>query len=299
VFKRNWIEHLNTLLIRLQVQSVLEKFNIFHPLVLVTLPTFAPLTRYLKATGRLGPVIYYYSDRYECYREIKDPAPIIAWDKMLQEDADAIYCASQTIYDGIPEHIRQSKPVRVVDHQVDFDHFDGSNITPTKLSIQRPIIGYFGSLSDSNDWDMIAYAAVNQPDWQFVFIGKKLIDLPNIEILPNVHFLGFIPYESLPATAINFDVGLMFWRMTDWIRACSPLKLKEYLALGLPVVSVPIDEVVNKYHDYVELAVDGPSLVSAIKSALKRSDSNQRQKFASSFSWKEAVVRICSDLKIS
>lgn len=296
VFSQGWAERVNRRLIGAQMSILLLRLGIKQAVGFVTLPTFAPVVRALKNAGRLHPIVYYYSDQYDKYREIRDPAPIIAWDRMLQEDADAIYCASARILEHVGEHIRRAKPVRVVDHQVDFDAFDYTRIDPVSVDVGKPIIGYFGSLTDSNDWEMIEFAARARPHWSFVFVGKKLIDLPSLEELPNVFFWGFVPYDKLPAVAANFDVGIMFWKMTDWIRACSPLKLKEYLALGLPVVSVPIDEVREKYSDYVEFASDGPEFVGAVERALAAPDREARRAFARQFSWRQAVLGIRHDI---
>ena len=86
--------------------------------------------------------------------------------------------------------------------------------------------------------------------------------------------------------------------MTDWIKASSPLKLKEYLALGLPVVSVRIEEVVNKYSRFVGIADDGPGFEMAIEKALRSSDSENRNQFASQFSWSSVVDEIIRDCNI-
>lgn len=296
VFKRGFVERINTAFIDLQLRLVRRRLGIRRAVAFVTLPTFAPMVRAAKNAGVLNTVIYYYSDQYDKYREIRDPGPILAWDAMLQEDADAIYCASDDILQSLKPETRSCKTARVIDHQVDFDHFDFHNIEGRDLGIASPIIGYFGSITDSNDWEMIAHAAHARPDWNFVFIGRQRIALPALEALPNVHFLGFVPYEELPALAVNFDVGIMFWKMTDWIRACSPLKLKEYLALGLPVVSVPINEVVTKYRDFVEIAEDGPSFVRAVEVALTRDDADQRCEYARQFSWDAVTAGIMKDV---
>ncbi len=54
----------------------------------------------------------------------------------------------------------------------------------------------------------------------------------------NVFFLGKRDYSDIPAFGNYFDVCLNFWVMKDWIKNSSPLKIKEYLALGKPVVSI-------------------------------------------------------------
>jgi glycosyltransferase involved in cell wall biosynthesis len=298
VFRQGLFERLNSASQMTQFNLTRRFLGIDSALAFVSQPTFAPLVRRLKREGVVTHVMYYYSDQYDAYREIKDPTAIRAWDAMLKEDADAVYCASKKIYDAVEPGVKARKPVRIIDHQVDFEHFDYNGIeSPAPPpSGEGPIIGYFGSLTDSNDWDIIKYAARERPEWRFVFIGRMLYSDPELDSLPNVQFQGFIPYEELPSHAVHFDVGIMFWRMTDWIKACSPLKLKEYLALGLPVVSVPIDEVVTKYSDYVFVAEDGPGFVEAIERALDSDCKERNRAFASNFSWRAAVDGMVADL---
>lgn len=295
LYKKGFAERLNTTLVYGQLRLLCKAVKAKQLNLFVTLPSFAPLVRRLQARKLAGKVIYYYSDLYNEYREIRDRETINAWDQELQASADSIYCASKTILKSIPEEIRSRKIVRVVDHQVDFDRFDYLKLQPSPLSIPRPIIGYFGTLTDSNDWDMIEYAALSKPEWSFVFVGRKLIDLPNLKHLSNIHFLGFIGYERLPSVAVNFSIGIMFWKMTPWIKACSPLKLKEYLALGLPVVSVPIEEVATKYREYVEIATDGPTFVEAVGRCVGKAPMRSHRDFASQFSWERAAKQIISE----
>jgi glycosyltransferase involved in cell wall biosynthesis len=70
-----------------------------------------------------------------------------------------------------------------------------------------------------------------------------------------VHWLGFRPYSRIPAIGRGFDVALMPWLDNEWIRFANPIKLKEYLALGLPVVSTDYPEV-EAYRDRVHVAHD-------------------------------------------
>ena len=62
--------------------------------------------------------------------------------------------------------------------------------------------------------------------------------------------LGKKPYEHIPHYGKAFDIAIMPWRQTEWIQACNPIKMKEYLALGKPVVSTPFTELQN-YRDVI------------------------------------------------
>lgn len=70
---------------------------------------------------------------------------------------------------------------------------------------------------------------------------------------PNVHHLGFRPYEEIPSLAADFDISIMPLLDNDRIRSCNPIKLKEYLSLGQEIVTTYFPEV-DHYADYVHVA---------------------------------------------
>ena len=61
--------------------------------------------------------------------------------------------------------------------------------------------------------------------------------------LPNVHLLGQKKHDELPAYCKGFDVGMIPYRIDERMTFVNPLKLREYLSAGLPVVSTPVPEV--------------------------------------------------------
>ncbi len=76
-----------------------------------------------------------------------------------------------------------------------------------------------------------------------MLIGDSAVDLSLYRTVPNMHFLGRRPYADLPAYCKGLDVGLIPFKINDLTRAVNPIKLREYLAAGLPVVSTPLPEV--------------------------------------------------------
>ena len=66
--------------------------------------------------------------------------------------------------------------------------------------------------------------------------------LERLTARPNVHCLGFVPYAELPRYARYFDVGLIPFVLNRLTRAVNPVKLMEYLALGLPVLATRLPE---------------------------------------------------------
>jgi hypothetical protein len=86
--------------------------------------------------------------------------------------------------------------------------------------------------------------------------------------------LGYKPYSQIPHYGKCFDVAVMPWRQNGWIEACNPIKLKEYLALGKPIVSTPFKEL-RQYDGLVYTAVKPDLFAACIHTAL-REDNPQR-----------------------
>jgi hypothetical protein len=123
-------------------------------------------------------------------------------------------------------------------------------------------------LADWVDLDMIGALARARPHWSFALVGKSNTDLRPVQGLPNQHLIGQRPYEALPGYCRGFDVGLIPFRMNELTLRVNPLKLREYLAAGLPVVSTPLPEVV-RYQDVVHIATNKEAFLREIEAALK------------------------------
>jgi hypothetical protein len=104
------------------------------------------------------------------------------------------------------------------------------------------VIGFFGLIADWVDLDLVAHLARARPEWRLVLIGKADCDLAPLAGLANVSVLGWRSYDALPAYCRGFDAAILPFRINELTLAANPLKLREYLAAGLPVVSTAIPE---------------------------------------------------------
>ncbi|TPG64842.1 glycosyltransferase [Ewingella americana] len=133
---------------------------------------------------------------------------------------------------------------------VDAGHFgkalEKGNIPDDLASIPEPRLGYHGVLSDFKiDFQLLLDSARMKPDWHWVFIGaeregQKNLLVAELATLPNVHFLGYRPYQALPDYLRGIQVGLLPSLINDYTRSMFPMKYYEYLAAGVPVVSTPL-----------------------------------------------------------
>lgn len=144
---------------------------------------------------------------------------------------------------------------------------------------RRRVAGFYGSLSDWIDVELLATAARRLPDWDFVLIGEVRTALGDLASLPNVRLLGVREHGALPAYVQNWDVSLLPFRDNPQIRACNPLKLREYLAAGTPVASTPFPAL-QPYVGLVEVGRDADAFVRAIAGAANDSRRNVHRRTA-------------------
>ncbi len=297
VFSRGFYFNLNKIIFYLQITFASAVIGIKKPVLFFSTPLYAFALNFL----RHSKSIYYYSDHYTAYRELNnDSRKYLEYlDSLLFNNSDVIYCASKEIYSNLLSKDGRSN-IFYLPHAVDFEHFnnickDKTEIPRDIKSIKHPVIGYYGTLTDSNNWEIIDYCSKERPDYNFVFIGRKDIYLPHLEERSNIFFLGKKSYEELPDYASQFDVCIMFWIRREWIKNSSPLKLNEYLSLGKPVVSTLIEEVNENYNDIVFTAKSKEEFLESIDHALKNDNSQRIEKgleMVKNYSWKKVTKRI-------
>jgi len=190
-----------------------------------------------------------------------------------------------------------------VDHGVDYDlfaHAEDDPWIPTELrSLRRPVAGFYGGI-DRHTFDLRLMVSVVKrlPNVTFIFIGNSSIDVSPLKNRHNVIMMGQKPYEQIPHYAKCFDVCLMPWNRNRWIEGCNPIKLKEYFALGKPVVSTPFPQL-SDYPDLVLTATTPKDFVARIRHALLYRDTPakiQRQACARRYSWLTQAMTIMNAL---
>ena len=214
-------------------------------------------------------VIYYCVDDFAAFNGFNSDL-ITRLERRTISRSDVVFATSRPLYERCWD---QHANTHHVSHGVDFQHFasaaqiPGEEIPADLRKIKHPVFGYIGLISDYVDLALIAQAARERPEWSFVLIGSARCDTQVVADLPNVHLLGPRPYEQLPRYCRGFDVGLIPFRMNRLTRAVNPIKLREYLAAGLPVVSSPMPAVL-RYAPAVRTAETPTEFANACAAAL-------------------------------
>ena len=129
------------------------------------------------------------------------------------------------------------------------------------------MVGYIGSLHSWIDVELIEWLARQRPQWSFLLVGHAHVPLDALRALPNVHLAGAQPYPTLPGWARAFDAAIIPYRLNRQVANANPLKLREYLAAGLPVVSVRNPEI-EKFADIVRIADSREDFLAGLDAAV-------------------------------
>lgn len=247
-----------------QVRRAARRLGVRRPLVWVACPPGAAAVDGLAPAG----LVYQRTDRFEEYTGV-DREQILAYDRAMKSRADLTLFCSRVLHE---EEGASCARAMFIDHGVDYDRFERAAGDPASepadlRDIPRPRAGFVGGI-DASTFDPALFVEVARslPEVRFVMVGACSLPEGWCDP-PNVHFLGQREYAQVAGYMAACDVLLMPWNRSEWIRACNPVKLKEYLATGRPVVSAPFPEL-TQYEGLVRVADGAKQFAAAIREAL-------------------------------
>lgn len=293
VYGRRWVMELNRRLLRHQVRSAMDKLGFNRPINWVFNPTAE------MAAGSLGEetLIYYCVDEFAAFSGVCSES-VRRMERDLIAKSDLVFVSSSELYEKkAPLHPRTA----LIRHGVDWSHFrralNPQTIVPDDLAaLPGPIIGYFGLIGrDWVDLQLIAHLARTLPHASIVMIGNVTMDVSPIKGLANVHLMGHRPYQELPNYCRGFDVAMIPFPINEVTLNSNPLKCREYLAAGLPVISTAIPEV--EVLDCCRIGRDPKEFVAYVVAALRDpGPSLQRSDAIRGQSWEAKLIEISAHL---
>jgi glycosyltransferase involved in cell wall biosynthesis len=259
-----WVREFNRWFLRQQVRRAMRRLGFQRPVNWV----FNPAASLIAGSLDEDLLVYYCVDEYAAFSGV--PADDLATlERELLDRADLTIVSSERLLHGKAPLTRRAALVR---HGVDWQHFrhglDRCDPPAALGALGGPVLGYFGLIAqDWVDAELIAHVARAMPEANIAMLGKVTMDVAPLRRLPNVHFLGRQPYADLPAFCRGFEVGLIPFPINGATLHANPLKAREYLAAGLPVISTPIPEV--EVLGSCRIGRDRDSFVDAIRDAIE------------------------------
>lgn len=179
--------------------------------------------------------------------------------------------------------------IHVVKNGVDFEVFNKNAKTEINTAERRKRVGYIGSLDQRFDIDTMEYSVKNLPEYDFEFVGElmnKTIE-QRLAKYPNVEFKPPVKPDEVPALLQKCDVGLIPYICNEYSKNIYPLKINEYLSVGVPVVLTSF-AVLPEFDEMVSFTSGKEAFSQAIVSEIESDTQDRirtRIKFAERNSW--------------
>jgi len=233
----------------------------------------------------------------------KDAVNIVhQYDLELTRKADLVFVTAKGLYE---DRKTLNNNIHFSPNGVDVGHFSKALLPETKLpddikAIPEPRIGFMGALSKWIDLELIEKIARYFKNYSIVIIGPAEPD-PHIDRLKqmgNVYFLGKKRLEELPGYLKAFKCGINPFRRIGISEKVNPLKVYEYLAAGLPVISTDMPEIM-RLKGVVYLAQNDEQFINAVEQAVNnelRPDSLMLNKILSEHNWDTIFSRVVKEM---
>jgi glycosyltransferase involved in cell wall biosynthesis len=285
------VRYINNAIGRLLVRRALRRLRFARTISWFVVPHAGCLAHAFDEAA----VVYYCIDDYAALPDV-DSALIANMDADLARDADQVFVASSRLLD---DKKRLNSTTVLAPHGVDTALF-GTAADPllpvpeVTRTLARPIVGFFGLIEAWIDLDLIGEIAERRPDWTFLMVGRVAVDPKRLTMMSNVRFVGAQPYRNLPNWAKTFDVAIMPYRLTRQVLNSAPLKLREYLATGKPVVAVPLPGI-EQFAGLVRTARGTEEFIRQIEMALQSESASaraRRMEVTATMTWDARVSEV-------
>ncbi len=281
-----------------RVRNSLAQLRFRDPILLTTLPNAAD---YLGAFDEILS-LFYCVDEFSQWPGVNRPLVELMERKLLQRVdlvvavSDAL-CASKRPANG--------SGVRLLTHGVDAAHFGRAALVTanpgpvTALGdIPGPIIGYFGLFDQRSDQDLLEFLLKSRPDWSLVILGTAVAGYEKLSRYSNFFHREAVPYDELPEYVSYFSVCILPYVRTLLTDNINPLKLKEYLATGKPVVATAIPEC-RRYESVIRVADSHDEFLAAVIETLSEGCEKgaERKRAVVGDTWRDRAERLSRDIE--
>ncbi len=258
-----------------------------QPVIITTVPNACDYVTKLRSKK----IIYYCVDDFTHWPGLEHNLVLEMENKLITE-ADIFIATSAKLYEKLTT---TGKPTYLLTHGVDVENFSNlpADEHPLLQNIPKPRVGYFGLFDERSDQELLFQTAKSLPDISFILTGNRVTTTSRIEELPNIYFTGPVRYKELPAMVAGWDICMLPYKIDVLTESINPLKLKEYLATGKPIISTPLNEVFD-FAPYINIESDHSSWTKRIRNIVggKEITPRMRSKEIKRHSWTTKAERI-------
>lgn len=276
----NFFFALNVAIYKTAVRKALRKLKIYNPLVVSAFNPFYGLLLLGKLNERAH--IYY------CYDGVEAAFfgnRIFKFEEEYSKRVPGIITTSDFLNN---QKSKLNKNSFVVKNGVDFPVFSAYAKSDLHPRIRKKV-GFIGSFDHRFDLETVEYAVKQLPQYDFEFVGdmRNEISRSALSKYANVSFGKPVSPNEVPPLMAHCDVGIIPYLINEVNKNIYPLKINEYMAVGVPVVMNAFADL-TEFSDFVSVAANKYEFVEKLKTEIETDNNEKIRKriaFASSNSW--------------
>ncbi len=281
----DYLSRINASIAQKAIWKALKKLA-FSPSICVN--AFNPfLGNFLVGVFKEKRLVYYCYDQIEAARWAGKHGPRL--EKEFIPKTDAIITSSSSLHEVKSPMAKESFLIK---NGVDFDLFSQAlELPPTHYT---PTVGYIGSLDDRLNYTLIRSLLEHMPDIRFLFVGRVTApsSVEQLKAFSNFEWVPPQVPEMLPGFLGQMQVGIIPFEINAFTKHIYPLKINEYLAAGLSVVSTPFSDL-SDFERYIHIQSDEHQFREAILTAMQQNSPKcvkERQELAKEHSWERRAA---------
>jgi len=228
-----------------------------------------------------NPVVAYYCDVLEVdtiiYLRLDDYSQYPGCDPELVADAEAKMYAKADLIIATARSLLPLQPFaakgRYLPQGVHTDAFSSVPIEPPR----KPVLGFFGSVAEWLDFDLIESVATLASEWCLEFIGRPDFVPASLREHKNIKFIEPVPFDELSSRITHWTAAWIPFKINELTVSVNPLKVREYLAAGLPTHCTPLPEA-QDLSEHVFLTSNAERIVAWLRRTLTEDSVELRQK---------------------
>ncbi|MBT3980690.1 MAG: glycosyltransferase [Bacteriovoracaceae bacterium] len=256
-----------------------------------TLITSIPNTGDFLDLAGAQKTIYYCVDEFKLW-PLVDSKLLTGLEDELIKKADIVLTTSKHLYQT---RIVKNPNTHMFTHGVDTAHFE----LPPPKSHERPIYIYYGIIDERCDQEILKNIAQRTDNGEIHIYGPVNCNIDNLKGQKNIFFHGHVSYSELPKVIENGHIFILPYKINALTRTIYPLKIKEYIMTGRPVVATALPDL-EELKSSINIEADADGFVQKCLSIEKSGpffSETLRESFKKSESWsskKETFINLIS-----
>ena len=231
--------------------------------------------------------------------------PVARGESKLIKAADVIIAANPVV----SENVRlQGRQAHLIPFGCDYPLFSSTEtVEPAAdVGLPKPTALFMGHLGDRIDLNILE--CLGRSGMSLLIVGPlhPKADSRRFERIlanDNVTWLGERPFESLPSYLAHAEVGLLPYTKSKFNMGSCPLKVLEYLAAGLPVVSTDLPAIRWLGTRHISVENDPGRFVERVAELFDTgrdvAAAAERRQFASEHSWAHSASAFAEALGVT